>query len=280
MKIFDLNVNNFGGPDDEKPRVDDFPSLREYVKARNAFQKASQRIIAVEAIICEIKKEKPDVIILQECDVNAPAGRKLAESLRECSYYPVYPNREDKKAFNKTPSITMMFVNNDAVDRYPSPGPAQKAWKWCGIGIGDLMISGVHFPDEKDYLDDVKRYSETHKNEKLIILGDFNIATNDWRIIERIKESIDSIRAKDKKKQTECEDFFARLAWLLKFKSDTDYTDAIKGNPITYFKKGTTIDHVLVSPTLRDKYKVTAEVKPQRELELSDHAVIIVTIDE
>lgn len=48
-------------------------------------------------------------------------------------------------------------------------------------------------------------------------------------------------------------------------------------NTVTYFSKGTRIDHVLASPALS---RVTAKVIPREVLELSDHAVIIVNIEE
>ena len=269
MKIFDLNVNNFGGIHDKKPQINEFSSPWEYKAERDTFQKDSQRVVAMEAIACAIKKEKPDVVILQEFDVNAPAGKKLAQRLYESSYCPIYPHKEEEDAFEKTPSITIMFVKNFAVDRYFSPGSERKAWKWCGIGIDDLLISGVHFPAGKEYLYDVERYAKKHKNEKLIIIGDFNIATNEWRA-----------------RQVKDHEFHERRQWLLETMPGLGYFDAVDGEEPTYFwtekgeVKGTTIDHVLISPALQEKATVTARVISRAELELSDHAVIIVNIEE
>lgn len=145
----------------------------------------------------------------------------------------------------------------------------------------------------------------------MIILGDFNIATNEERIQERTEEleqaqkeymkltnnrgEIDKNRmdtliktkgiknvVRDTIRSINLTNFFARLAWLLKFMFDSGYTDAVSWEIPTYHYrdnnhwKGTTVDHVLVSPALEGR--VTAEVKSN--LELSDHDVIIVDIKE
>lgn len=269
MKIMDLNVNNFGGLYDAKPLWKNFrPLWEEYRVAMDVFQSDPQRVAAAEAIISAIENEAPDLIIFQEFDVNAHAGKEIARRLS--TYYPVYPDKEESIPGNS--SITIFFVKNDyVVDRYNSPGPDKKAWKWCGIGIGDLTICGVHFPDGMDYLDHVKRYAEKRADEKLLMIGDFNIAKNERRAKE-IEEMLEkrTIKKKDR------DDFFERRKWLLETMPAMGYSDAIPGEPITFFREGTTIDHVLVSPALS---KVTAKVIPREVLQLSDHAVIIVDVD-
>lgn len=86
------------------------------------------------------------------------------------------------------------------------------------------------------------------KKEPFIIVGDLNVHEKEPSIyLAQIREIVNS-----------------------------GYSTEIKDGEITYFRNGHTIDHVLVSPELKDK--VTARVIPRKVLELSDHAVIIVDV--
>lgn len=150
--------------------------------------------------------------------------------------------------------------------------------KYVELKNADLYLMGIHAPGDYQFLEDIKKYAEEHRDEKLIILGDFNIATNKWR-----KDKYDE-QMRRGKKVAECENFKKRRDWLLETMYSIGFSDAIDGETPTYFwrekgeQKGTTVDHVLISDKL--KGKVVAQVIPQEILELSDHAVIIVDIRE
>lgn len=151
--------------------------------------------------------------------------------------------------------------------------------KYIELKSHNLRLMGIHAPLDGpcpfDFLKELKKYSEGPEVQKVIILGDFNIVTNEWRAKE-LTEQME--KGKDQK---ECEDFFNRRDWLLGTMPGIDFSDAIDGETPTYKKgeqKGKTVDHVLISDKL--KGKVVAQVIPQEILELSDHAVIIVDIRE
>lgn len=77
MKIMNLNVNNFGGIRDKKPQWKDFkPLWREYRLETRLFQGDQKRRDIVEALACAIRTEMPDIVIFQEFDINAPAGKE------------------------------------------------------------------------------------------------------------------------------------------------------------------------------------------------------------
>lgn len=128
-----------------------------------------------------------------------------------------------------------------------------------------LRLLGVHTPLEQhkdkekgyNYDEDVlkvftaiKEYAIDCENKSFILLGDLNVDEKECVYLEQINDII----------------------------NNNGYSDKITENQITFFtsKNGTTPDHVLVSPELKDK--VTAYVIPQEILELSDHAVIIVDV--
>lgn len=109
-----------------------------------------------------------------------------------------------------------------------------------------LKVLGVHA--DTRILPALAEYIETVKTGKNIVLGDLNC--------HRGKRSCNGKYLKQ---------------------METHFQDLIDSETVTYFSGETTIDHVLVSSALQGK--VTAEVIPQKALELSDHAVIIVDVD-
>ena len=253
MKIFNLNANNFGGPYDTKPKKKDL-SWGEYNKVRYEFEQ--QGLNVLKSIINAIDIEKPDIVIFQEFDVNSPAGKEVSCLLAEPKrgYKQIFPNGEKEISGNY--SITMMFVRNYEIMTCESPKVME--YRWCGIKIGDLTIMGVHAPLESDFRkkEDVqkffyglKEYAKNHKYENVIILGDLNCHRG-----EASSHKNDLVEM------------------------EKHLYDLVKDTDVTYFPGGTTIDHVLVSPLLKDK--VIVEVKTQSEYKLSDHAVIIVEIKD
>lgn len=106
-------------------------------------------------------------------------------------------------------------------------------------------------PDVYEFFENVRAYAETHSGKRTVILGDMNVHSEMPCVYY---------------------DIFQRI----RAKGGLDYTDLVKDETPTYFPNGHTLDHVLVSPELKDK--VTVKVYAQDELELSDHAVIVVDI--
>lgn len=131
------------------------------------------------------------------------------------------------------------------------------------IGHKQLRILGIHAPWQGKRIDNdittfwraLVRYANQKKDEKecFIIVGDMNADT--------IKGSV----------------YYEEMNEIKK----AGYIMAVEelgDDVITYFHKETRIDHVMASPALEGK--VTATVEPKEKLELSDHAVIIVNIEE
>ncbi len=280
MKIFSLNTNNFGGLDNAKPKKNDLPSWTwtDHNAECRIFQDDPLRVTAAEKMIRAVERETPDVIVFQEFDVNAPAGKTAIKWLIEHGYQPTYPDMESEAKIFHNASITMMFVKKQ-LHAVPYASPKIKEWRWCIAKISDLKIVGVHVPSEKAFLDELKEYAMSHKFERLIVLGDFNIATNAARAKKIAEKLEDAKKAGDKKEIAACEEFFERRKWLLETMTSVGYFDAVKGEPVTYFPARTTIDHVLVSGSLAKNVR-SVKVFTQEELELSDHAVIVVDIQE
>lgn len=136
-----------------------------------------------------------------------------------------------------------------------------------------IRVLGIHAPDDFEFLEEIEKYARKYVDQELIILGDFNIATNEDRL-QKKKDELKAAKEQDKIK--DCEDFFRRREWILKSMTSIGYFDVVESNSITFFPGKTCIDHVLISPRL--KGRVTARV--EEDIILSDHAVIIVNIEE
>lgn len=275
MKIMSLNVNRFSGMK-ERDFTNLFENLDECPKANE-----------IIAFVKEFLNRNPDgVAFLHEIPYWKSKGRgkdfkwigirSLYQKFCECfsEQYEIFP-KQTQEAYSRTLAIVRkdkgwaeapcIFVNG-----------YQNKYSMLKREDG-LCILGIHAPREYSFLEGMEKYVERHKNWNLIILGDFNIATNLKRTKKWAQELEEAKREKDTKKINDCEEFFARQTWLLKTMSNIGYTDAIEGERITYFKAKTTVDHVLVSPTLQGKVAADAI---SLEPELSDHAVIIVKIEE
>lgn len=262
MKIMSLNVNNFGGLQSSKPRRDNFSSWIEYNTEMRIFQEDILRVRKAEAIIDTVEIEAPDVVVVQEFDVNAPAGQRAIELFIKYDYQPIYPDREVKISGNY--SITMMFAKKQlqaipcASPRIVINGGLKWSWRWCVVKIDDLTIIGVHAPlsgNVQKFFNTMQECAMKNKAAKMIMLGDMNVHS-----------------------EKPCTYFTTFDTIRRTSEGGLGYFDAVKDGQVTYFRAGTTIDHVLISPVLKDN--VTAEkVFDQKELELSDHAVIIVDVD-
>ena len=169
-------------------------------------------------------------------------------------------------------------------DKFSCPAGYENRYTELCHQKSEIRVLGIHAPMNGSYDNDGEVFLgavEAHAKciDQLIIVGDFNITTNKWRTKE-IEEKLKT--TKSQKAIRECKEFYARQKWLLEAMPSIGYSDAVQGDPPTYFWKdgrGTTIDHVLVSESLTKNVR-RVKVFAQRELELSDHAAIIVDIQE
>lgn len=283
MKIMSLNVNRFSGREDR-----DYTNL---ITSLDKCPKANEIIAFIKGFLCG---DSDNMVFLHEVpywkgEVRDRGFRWTEERRLYQNFCCGFPMKqyEISSPRRKAYSCTLAIWNKKGgwgPENYvlgSSDNLRQKtnyANKYIELKGHNLRLMGIHAPDDYQFLEDIKKYAEEHRNEKLIILGDFNIATNKWR-----KDKYDEQMRRGEKEE-ECKNFKKRRDWLLETMPDIDFSDAIDGETPTYFwrekgeQKGTTVDHVLISDKL--KGKVVAQVIPQEILELSDHAVIIVDIRE
>lgn len=259
MKIISLNVNRLSGME-ERDYTDSFASL-------DKCPKANELIAFVKGFLYG---EPDGVVFLYEipfCKCNRE--RRLYQNFRnrfpEEQYRISAPGRKGQsctlaicnKACGWTPKNNIFGKETGYTNKY---------LELVNENFG-LHLMGIHAPVESNYnkpediqkfFDAMRKYAEEYKDESLIILGDMNVHS-----------------------EKPCS-YFTTFDTIRKSVTDGGlrYCDKIADGEITHFPTGHTLDHVLVSPALQDKATVTARVISRAELELSDHAVIIVDIEE
>ncbi len=254
MKIMSLNVNRFSGMEER--------DYTESITSLGKCPKANEIIAFVKGFLWG----NPDgVVFLQEIPyMRNKVTRRLYDNFKaklssgRCKV--ILPTgggvsctlaiTQESSTWDKAPCVFVNYYQNKYVCLKNKSG-------LCILGIHAPLEGGNNTPEDvQKFFTGLKEYAEKHRDKKLIILGDMNVHS---KMPCPYFATFDTIR-------TETED------------GGLGYCDKIPDGKITYFPKGTTLDHVLVSPSLKDS--VTAEVKSQSELELSDHAVIIVNIEE
>lgn len=263
MKTISLNVNNFGGAKEEKPRWDEYKkkglSWQEYDSDRKAFQQNGDRITVAEKIANRLKDHDGDIVVLSELDIAAPAGEAFIKYF--AGYELVVPIGEtnDGKILEKaedygpTSSIVVIFVKKDlfreGIRREMAPG----GWADFNlIKLGDLTILGVHAKERnfgalKEWA--IEAASDT---EKIFSIGDFNTYVEN-----------------DKCPKTR--DAYKKIL-------EKGFTDLCPKYEPTFIGR-TCIDHALVSPALGGLAKKGKVDCSFIEDGLSDHAAVIVDLD-
>lgn len=268
MKIVSLNVNNFGGAKEEKPRWDKCKkeglSWQEYKDKRKAFQESDDRITKAEAIAKRLNPLDPDIIVLSEFDIAAPAGKEFIKRFADYELIlPISKTHSGKVLENAGDygpgySITVILIKKElcgeGILRRTAPG----GWADFNlVKLDNLTILGIHAKEGN--FDEFKKWvmKATSDTEKILIIGDFNTYEEN----NACQKTRDSYRE------------------ILKL----GYTDLCPKGVPTYIW-GTCIDHALCSSSLADKYRPLEN--PEKPVDnsffregLSDHAAVIIDLN-
>lgn len=181
MLIMSLNINDFGGVD--KHLVDHKIDGRYGNKIID--WEAWKRIDKTDSItkLKEIiKKKQPSVFISQEFEYgNSKESMQFIDWMKENSYKIV------GETANHRASMTLFFVK-DTFTKIPIKHPKMDLTaRDAALRINDVIIYGTHIPlnsrkmnsrkrltVQEDFWDEILEFYEEHKEEKVILIGDFN----------------------------------------------------------------------------------------------------------
>lgn len=268
MKIVSLNVNNFGGAAAEKPRRNRYTNWDTYVHERNNFQEGGDRVTCAEKIAERLKAHDPDVIILSEFDIAAPAGERFIMLKSFAGDFKmivpdVYYDKNGKitktfksvKDYGPGHSITVIFVKKALCGKGTLRETAPGGWADFNlIRLGDVAILGVH-AKEKNF-GTLREWSMKAVGEaqRVLIIGDFNT----WADNVRCPETREAYRE------------------IL----DRGYTDMCPEGVPTFIG-GTCIDHALIFSGLAGESRPAEGTVDRSFIDegMSDHAAVIVEIE-
>lgn len=251
MKILSLNVNCFAGEKNMMyteyfTRLDECPKANEIIAFVKGFLFGNPDglVLLYEIPCCEFQHER---LLYKEFLQQFP------DENYACEISGKKPKICTIAIWNRKDCAEKVWTRQDDFGK----GKADYCNRFVELAIerggSTLRVLGIHAPyGELDFFEALKEYAldKGKTGEKLIIVGDLNVHEKEPSIyLAQIHEIVNS-----------------------------GYSTEIKDGEITYFPNGHTIDHVLVSPELKDKDNVDAYVIPQKVLELSDHAVIIVDV--
>lgn len=167
MKIISLNINDFGGPCEH---------LEEYKKRFRGSQGIQKwdsvdKQLNVEGIFSFLNEINPDIIIMQEFDINSSEAKYFNNLMESKEGYIL---KAEKTAY-KRPSLTVFYVKDSLKCTYVSVGHTKNGRAYA-IGVGEVMIYGTHIPPkyDKQFWLELHSFAKEYEDKKYVLIGDFN----------------------------------------------------------------------------------------------------------
>lgn len=106
MKLLDLNINCFGGTDAHREEFKAAYGPRYYLKVWDERDKSKE----IRGILDCIKRHSPDIVILQEYDINSSEAKFFETEMRTNGY-----TLESEKPEGRRPSMTVFFIRTATI---------------------------------------------------------------------------------------------------------------------------------------------------------------------
>lgn len=278
MKIISLNVNSFMGIKEKE--IDEIIKYSpEYGKLRY-----DERIADCDAQYCSqnsikaiqgiIKKEKPEVVILQEFRRNFPSVIEFKKKMKEIGYLePLTHQMEGRYKFGFS---TAFFVKSGLSykdeENIVNPLKLSLCDRVYSIEVNGIIIIGIHIPlnsverpcIREDIWNEILDYIEDVQDRKIVIIGDFNT-------YDKTEKNAEAYEKKEQLIQKGFVDIWLEMG-------GTDNTPTQK----PYLSR---LDYAFRTKTLCEKIKM--RLIPENDDEfineewsLSDHRMLVIEIEE
>lgn len=192
MKILDININCFGGTDHQREKFKDDYGCQRYLKKWDERDKSKE----INGILDCIKRHSPDIVIMQEYDINSSEAQSFEREMRTNGYI-----LESEKPESPRPSMTIFFVRESTISThtYVSANHTRNGRAYS-IKVGDIILYGVHIPPryDGDFWTELHKFVKKIMSEKYLLIGDFNTINpkNMNQVNELLKDATDIWRAK------------------------------------------------------------------------------------
>jgi len=177
MKIISLNVNDFGGYDKhlEKYKID-------YGYRAISMWDSIDKGRNVQGILDFIDENNPDIIVLQEFDINSNEAMEFTAKMKSKDY------ELQSEAPSKRPSMTVMFIKKDVCYKEIKTCHLERSLRAYAIEVRDYIIYGTHVPPKYDkvFWDEIEKLWFVYKEKNFVMIGDIN--TINFRNKERLNK--------------------------------------------------------------------------------------------
>lgn len=256
MLIISLNINDFGG-------VNNYLAKLKSKNGRQDWESWAKidKSKPVEKLMHFVEDKQPNVLVLQEYEVNnSRESMDFIEWMKKRGYK-ICGNIPDYKA-----SMTILFAqsNNCIEDICVSHNNTRLNFRDYAIRIEDYIIYGTHVPlnskqrptIREDYWDEIIDFYEENKNQKIILIGDFNTYDKSSEAYKRYKKLLE-LGACD--------------LWIGLENSDNTPTQILYRNRL---------DYIFISPSV-EKHVMSMDIdtKLMDNGEMSDHAPLILKLN-
>lgn len=182
MKIYNLNVNDFGGKNNH---LEEYKELYGARWCMNKWDKEVDKTDVKEGILNNIDEYMPDLVIFQEFDINSNDATDFKNEMETRGYLLC----SEITGF-KRPSMTVFFIKNELEYSYINTGHHLNGRAYA-VKVKDTIIYGTHVPPKYngEYWDELESFIENLNEEKYILIGDFNTINykNNLRLINMLK---------------------------------------------------------------------------------------------
>ena len=164
MKIISINVNDFGGVNNHR---EEYKQLyRAYLKEWDKLDKSEN----VNGILDCIIRYTPDIVILQEYDVNSKEAQSFCQEMAAHGYL-----LKSEVSTMKRPSMTVIYIK-ESIDFNEIHVGHERNLRAYAIRTEDIIIYGTHIPPKYDsqFWTELHNFIRKHNSEKYILIGDFN----------------------------------------------------------------------------------------------------------
>ena len=207
-----------------------------------------------------VKKLSPDIIIMQEYTINSKDAKLFKREMEVNGY--VLESEETTP--RSRPSMTIFFVRKSTIPAhtYVYTGHKLNARAYS-IKVDDIIIYGTHVPlnsktrptIREDYWDEIIAFYKKHKDNKLILLGDFNTYDESSEAYKRYLKLLDC---------------GAYDLWLRQGKSKSTQTE---------LKYRNRLDYIFISPSVEDNVVLMdIDLNTMYQDKISDHAALILEL--
>lgn len=259
MIIISLNINDFGGVDEQLMRYKRINYMGKEVINWNSWKKIDKTYI-INKLKDYIIEKNPTVFIFQEFELNNSDEPMVFIDWMKKKGYEVKGAIPEYRI-----SMTIVFVKSD----YDSSevnivhDNTKIDARDYAIKIGEYIIYGTHIPlnskarptIREDYWDEIIRFYEKYKDEKVILIGDFNTCDKSTEAYKKYQLLLNK---------------GANDLWIKQGKSDFTPTER---------KYRNRLDYVFISPSMEGNVESMDIDTDIMDIDkISDHAAIILEI--